>query len=293
MSKNGKFRGKQGYRCKKCGKQFINKNRKRSLIQKIWNDYVWKKHSLYQLAKDNKKSIPFIRDAIQKATLKKRSLQPKPVIVIGDVTFFGRGYGILVLRSERCKTNLFWKEVASEKPEYYQEARRELERQGFTFKAIVLDGRKGVRELFSDIPVQMCIFHQKMILRRYLTLNPKLESGQELKAIGETLLFIREEDLNTLLIEWYDKWEEFLKEKTYEEDGKHWHYTHRRMRSAYRSLKENMPYLFTYQRYPKLNIPRTTNSLDGTFGHMKTLLKNHRGVSRKRRFKMIEEILGK
>lgn len=37
----------------------------------------------------------------------------------------------------------------------------------------------------------------------------------------------------------------------------------------------------------------TTNLLDGSFGHMKTLLRNHRGVSKKKRFKIIEEILGK
>jgi len=168
-----------------------------------------------------------------------------------------------------------------------------LEKQGFILRAIVLDGRKGVREAFSDIPMQMCLFHQKAIVRRYLTQNPKLKAGQELKALGETLTYIRKEDFVKLLSEWHDRWNEFLKEKTYQEDGRHWHYTHRKIRSAYRSLKENTPYLFTYQKHPKFTLPKTTNSLDGTFGHMKTLLKNHRGISRKRRFKMIEEILGK
>jgi hypothetical protein len=156
-----------------------------------------------------------------------------------------------------------------------------------------LDGRKGVREAFSDIPVQMCLFHQKMILRRYLTQSPKLQAGIELKALGDTLTFIQEEDFKKLLLEWYERWEKFLKEKTYEEDKKHWHYTHKKIRSAYRSLKENQEYLFTYQRYPELKIPKTTNSLDGSFGHMKTLLKVHRGISKERRFKMIEEILKK
>jgi hypothetical protein len=160
-------------------------------------------------------------------------------------------------------------------------------------KAIVLDGRKGVREVFSDIPAQMCLFHQKMILRRYLTLNPKLPAGIELKALGEKLISIQEEDFKKLLLEWNIKWKEFLKEKTYEEDTKHWHYTHKKIRSAYRSLTENETYLFTYQRHPELKIPKTTNSLDGSFGHMKTLLKIHRGISKERRFKMIEEILKK
>jgi hypothetical protein len=32
-------------------------------------------------------------------------------------------------------------------------------------------------------PVQMCIFHQKAILRRYLTKNPLLEANKELKEL--------------------------------------------------------------------------------------------------------------
>lgn len=293
VGKNGRFRGKQGYKCKQCGKQFVSKSRKSSVVQNIWHDYVWGKQSLNQIAKKYNKSIPYARTAIQKATVLKRTLPSRKVIVIADVTYFGRGYGILVVRSEKEKINLYWKEVTSEKPIHYQEARNELEQQGFALQAIVLDGRKGVREVFSDIPVQMCIFHQKAILRRYLTQNPKLQAGIELRALGETLTYIRKEDFVTLLFEWHGRWEVFLKERTYQEGGKHWHYTHRRIRSAYRSLKENIPYLFTYQKHSNLDIPKTTNSLDGTFGHMKTLLKNHRGVSRRRRFKMIEEILGK
>lgn len=262
-------------------------------MQNIWHDYVWGKQSLNQIANKYKRSVPYVRVAIQKAKTSNKKIRPQKVVVTADVTYFGRGYGILVVRSEKEKANLYWKEVPSEKPIYYREARSALEAQGYEFQSIVLDGRKGVREGFSDIPVQMCLFHQKAILRRYLTQNPKLEAGQELKALGEALIYIRKEDFVTLLSEWHDRWEAFLKERTYQEDGKHWHYTHRRIRSAYRSLKENIPYLFTYQKHPELNIPKTTNSLDGTFGHMKTLLRNHRGVSKEKRFKMIEEILGK
>jgi len=37
----------------------------------------------------------------------------------------------------------------------------------------------GVREIFSNRPVQMCHFHQVAIVRRYLTSRPKLEAAQE------------------------------------------------------------------------------------------------------------------
>ena len=212
-----------------------------------------------------------------------------------------------------CRCHLLWERLRStrmsirkasreyllersnnESPDSILRARREIESLGFEIEAIVLDGKRGVREVFSDIPVQMCQFHQKAIVRRYLTQNPRLQAAKELLAyIVHFLPTIEKEDFHLLLSQWYARWKDFLKEKTYDEDGKHWHYTHRRIRSAYRSLRENIDFLFTYQEYPELSIPNTTNSLDGSFGHMKTLLKNHRGVSKKRRFKMIEEILGR
>ena len=273
----------QRYLCRICKKTFQNKRQPQRNQRRIWSDYVWGKQSLKQLSRKYQKSIPWVRKSLQKSNTLSKEVSPQSITAIADITFFGRGYGILVVRSQQLKENLYWKEVTSEKPEYYQEAREELERQGFHFQAIVLDGRKGVREVFSDIPVQMCLFHQKMILRRYLTLHPKLKAGIELKALGETLVFIQEKDFKKLLLEWNDKWREFLKEKTYKEDKLHWHYTHKKIRSAYRSLQENEEYLFTHQRHPELNIPKTTNSLDGSFGHMKTLLKIHRGISKERK----------
>ena len=59
-------------------------------------------------------------------------------------------------------------------------------------------------------------------------------------------------------------------------------------RSAYRSLKRFLPYLFTYQKYQNLNILTTTNLLDGgCFSPLKDLLKVHRGIDRKMKRKLI------
>lgn len=51
----------------------------------------------------------------------------------------------------------------------YREMRKELEQERFIFLAIVIDGKRGVREVFSDIHAQMCHFHQRQILKRCLT----------------------------------------------------------------------------------------------------------------------------
>lgn len=191
------------------------------------------------------------------------------------------------------KQNLYWTEVATERIADYAEGRRILEDMGYTFDAVVLDGRRGIRDLFHDIPVQVCNFHQVAILKRYLTSKPKLEAGRELWDIARTLAKTEEIVFVQALNQWYARWRAFLMERTYSEDGRRWQYTHRRIRAAYRSLKTNLPYLFTYQKYPKLNIPNTTNSLDGSFSHLKDLLRLHRGLKRQRRWRLIQEILAK
>jgi len=63
------------------------------------------------------------------------------------------------------------------------------------------------------------------------------------------------------------------------------------IRAAYRSLRANLPYLFSYLNHPELNIPDTNNSLEGYFSRLKQLLNNHHGPKRWRRYKLIEMIL--
>lgn len=212
--------------------------------------------------------------------------------MVADVTFWKRMYGFIVFRAPKLKRNLYCKLIPYETIAEYWLGRITMEDQGFKISAIVLDGRPGVRNLFSDIPVQMCHFHQKKIVQRYLTSNPKLQAGIELRKIAMTLCNTDEETFTKQLKTWYIKWELFLKEKTTDPITGRWHYTHKRVRSAYRSLNNNLPYLFTYQKYPELDIPNTTNSLDGFFAHLKTRIRIHRGLREPIKRKMIEYILG-
>jgi len=221
------------------------------------------------------------------------SINPQPIVIVGDATFFTRNYGILIFKEPNLKTNLAWKEIRSETPGHYEQLKLELQFQGFEIKAAVLDGKRGIRDVFLPIPVQMCQFHQVAIVNRYLTRKPLLEAGKELRKITLKLTGSTEEEFTDQLNNWHFKWQEFLKEKTVHPLTGKWHYTHRRIRSAHRSLRTNLPYLFTYQKYPELNIPNTCNSLDGSNTTLKNLLRIHRGVSKEKRYKMICQILKK
>ncbi len=89
------------------------------------------------------------------------------------------------------------------------------------------------------------------------------------------------------------RWHTFYTEKTYVEGTKHWHYTHKNVWSAYKSLERNLPLLFTYQKYPELNIPNTTNTIDGYFSGLKKKVGAHQGLRHNRRYKLICELLQK
>ena len=194
-------------------------------------------------------------------------------------------------RSPSLKQNLYWKEITSENKAVYEEARRYLEAAGFNIQAVVIDAKHGIREVFSDLVIQICQYHQQQIVGRYLTARPKTEAGHELKLLTDSLTKIDEELFTELLSAWNEKWKGFLKERTYKPDGKHWWYTHKRIRAASRSLITNLPYLFSCQKYPEMHIPNTNNSLEGYFSKLKKLLNNHNGLRKWRRYKLIGAIL--
>jgi len=197
----------------------------------------------------------------------------------------------MVFRDHNLKRNLYWKYVAYETIAAYQHGISYLQSLGWRIKGIVCDGRRGIFSGFGSIPIQMCQYHQIAIITRYITRKPKLEAGKELKTIVSCLPQSTYTSFSDLLDNWYSKWKEFLSEKAQNSESGKWHYVHKKTRSAYRSLKTNLPYLFTYQLYPDLNIPNTTNSLEGVFANLKRILGNHRGLKSERKIKYINEIM--
>jgi hypothetical protein len=261
------------------------------LERKLYEEYANDRKTLKVLAKENNRSINWVRAKLAKAQSVKKEIKPDGYVMIADCTFFGLAYGFIIFRAVELKKNIYVNTLMYESVAEYHKGRTKVQKLGFKIKAMVLDGRPGVRNLFSDVPVQMCHFHQKQIVQRYLTLRPKLPASIELKATTDTLANTTEEEFSAKIFAWHDKWSSFLKERTTDPITKRWHYTHKRTRSAFRSLKNNLPYLFTYLKYPELNIPNTTNSLDGSFSWLKQKVGIHRGMTKENRAKIIEYIL--
>lgn len=291
VKKYGKRRGLQRYQCRLCRVLFQSERRHGRTRQRLWSRYIWNKQNLKQLAHETKRSTKWIRAHLDATSTAQQDIHPQPTVVVADTTFWGKSYGVCVFRSPELKKNIWWHEVESERAATYHYGRKILEDQGWTFMAAVVDGRRGLARVFDDIPVQICQFHQMKRVTKYLTRRPETIAGQKLRAIMLTLPQSTEKTFTKILVEWHEQWNDFINEKTRIAGCNRWHYTHKNVRSAYRSLKNNLPYLFMHRKYPNLNIPNTTNSLDGMFSQLKSRLAVHRGLRRDRRYKAISEIL--
>lgn len=205
-----------------------------------------------------------------------------------DTTYWGDNFGAMLFKDAVTKENLLKYYVKYETNSFYKKGIEELKSNGFEIVAIVCDGRRGLINSFSNIPVQMCQFHQAAIVRRYITKKPRLPASIELMEIASMMKQTDKESFEGALKLWYQKWRSFLDERILNEETGKSHYAHKRLRSAYRSLKTNLPWLFTWYDNIELNIPNTTNALEGHFADLKNKLRNHNGLSLTRKKKFID-----
>jgi hypothetical protein len=280
------------YLCTECGTSHSSKRRVARKAKLLWKKHIWNRQTAKQLEETYGESEKTIRRYFDRIEVRGKKHKPRPLVLAIDASFFHRGDGFLVAKDPLKSEVVYATEISSETKSEYEKARKEIERLGYTIQAVVLDGRTGISTVFDGLPIQICQFHQLQIVRRKLTLKPETEAGKELLKIGLNITRHDEKSLGMLLGAWHEKNHLFIEEKTYTLGTRRWRYTHRRMRSAYRSLIKNLPYLYTCQKYPELKIPNTTNCLDGHFSSLKEKLGVHRGQNKKRRWNMIRTILG-
>ena len=252
---------------------------------------MWKRQTVNDLKTSYQKGEHTIRRILDR-TVTQKGVRPQAqsVVCVFDASRLGEET-LLVARAPNLRANLGWAWIDSETKEMYAGLRMFVESKGFRLTGAVLDERTGIPRVFEDIPVQICQFHQLQIVRRKLTLRPETEAGQKLLSLGFSIAKSDEKTFTDALTDWHKRYKTFIDEKTYILGTRRWRYTHRRVRSAYLSLKRNLPFLFTFQRHPSLGIPNTTNSLDGYWSQLKNLLSAHRGKSRERIRKIATEIL--
>lgn len=138
-----------------------------------------------------------------------------------------------------CGTNLSDAETIAD----YLKGVEFLRSHGFIIHGIVCDGLRGLFQSLRQYKVQMCQFHQIMIIRHYLTKKPDMKASQELLAISKMITHTDKEGFIRILEKWHEQWSNFIKERTIDRKSGKSTYTYPRLRSAYLSLKRNLKWL--------------------------------------------------
>lgn len=274
--------------CKSCGRQFVDRNVIDSQV--LYEDYIFGKQTVSQLSKKYNVSESTIRRRLNTQRSTRIISSTKDVVVLMDTTYWGRNFGVVVMKDSRTK-KILWRKFIRKKETLsdYQEGIDWLDAHDFTIEGIVCDGLRGIFKMLSNYRVQMCQFHQVQIVKRYLTSNPELEASKELLSISKMLCNTDKDSFIGIFEDWVDKWADFLKERTLDERTGKTHYKHKRLRSAYLSIKRNMPYLWVWYDNIEIGIPNTNNGLEGKFTDLKSKLRNHNGLSLKNRMIFIDE----
>jgi len=286
----------QRYFCKKCRRSFYSKRRINKLCDSsLWQQYVQGKQTQKQISEKLGKSREWVNKKLAKCESLSKGINtkliPRATVIIIDTTYLEQ-FGLMVFRSANLKENLLWYKVSHETNDLYRKGIEELIALGWIIKAIVADGKPGLSKLFPQIPFQLCQFHQFAVVTRYISKKPKLIASIELRQLMFLLKETDEASFTYWLNEWHKKWGDFLNEKTINSITEKSSYTHKRLRSAHRSIRRNLIFLFTFERnIPTLYIPTTTNSLDGYFSHLKSKLSVHRGASKQTQLKIIQRLI--
>lgn len=257
----------------------------------LWQEYVEGKQTYSQLAQKYGCSLKTIQRRLDTIRVEKPVLSIKPIVVLMDTTYFGRGFGLMLFKDAYSGINLHWDYVSHETVSLYKEGIKILTDKGYTIKGLVCDGKRGLVNAFEQYPLQICQFHQIAIVSRYLTRNPKSLAAKSLLEFTVLLTKTDKESFVGGLESWHKQWESFLNERSAKVEGKKSRFMHRKLRSAYRSLTTNLPWLFTWYDHMELKIPNTTNAIDGHFSDLKNKLRNHNGMVLKRKIKFIDEFL--
>lgn len=279
------------YKCKDCGKQFIGGKRRNK--SQVITDYIEGKQTLRQLALRYDVSERTIRRDLTGMRFVHSISKYKDVTVQLDTTYWGKHFGLMVIKDALRNKILWHKYVRNETIAQYIEGISWLKSQGFKIYGAVIDGMRGLAQALYPIPVQMCQFHQILIIRRYLTQEPDLEASVQLLDLVKSITKMDKESFIGAFNEWYEKYKDVLNERVHDKRIKRNMppYMRPRLRSAYLSLRRNMPLLWTFYDHPETGLPNTNNGIEGLFSDLKGKLRVHRGISKDNRKKLLDEYI--
>jgi transposase-like protein len=287
--KKGKQGGHQRWECMECHKKFQANKTVPPDKEELFCRYVFNKQTLRELKEEYGHKQNYFQEIFDEVCFKEKVHTPRKVALCIDATFWF-DFGVVVFRDEEHQENLWWKFVESEQLEHYLEGKLYLQSRGYIITSVTADGFPGLPRIFNGILFQFCHFHARKAVTKYTTRNPKTDAGKEIQYIMHDLKTYTHTRFVSAVREWKFRHRDFLSERTISPNGKQ-EYTHKRLISALSSILRMSPYLFTYQKNTEVRIPPTTNTLEGSFGHIKVRVSCHRSIQTQRKKKMVHALL--
>ena len=283
----------QRYKCKACGRRFDGGIRRDK--SQVITDYIEGKQTYAQLATKYGVTGRTIARDLEGMRYVQKISKHKQVVIQMDTTYWGRNFGLMVIKDALRKKIIWRKYVTHETVASYMEGVQWLRGQGFKIYGVVIDGLRGLAQALRPYPVQLCQFHQVLTVRHYLTQEPDLDASRELLDLVNGIAKTDEESFIGAFDEWYERNKDIVNERVHDKriKKKTPPYMRPRLRSAYLSIKRNMPLLWTFYDNPNIGLPNTNNGLEGIFSDIKTKLRVHSGLTREHRIKLIDEYISR
>jgi hypothetical protein len=294
----GKQCDKQRFKCKNCGVLFT----RNAPEQRLVNHFTWFKKWILErqtyktLRRDSGLSIRTLQrifyDFLEQSP-EVKILNRSRVNLRMDATYFEQ----FCLLCYQDSADGYSQLIRFSDGEHYGEIKEDLDnliKLGVHIESITTDGHKSIlkaiKKSLPDVIAQRCLVHIQRMCLLWLTRFPKHDAGIELRKLVLLLLQIKTENDRVYwtkeLVQWYQRHNSYLKEKSYNETtGRYW-YTHKLLRRSYFTIKRALPNMFHYLSNPK--IPHTTNGIEGFFSHLKNHLDLHRGLTLEHRINFIK-----
>jgi len=292
LTKNGRKHDRQRYKCLSCGRYFTHRRPDiTALNRQVWfREWVEDGHTIEQIAR---------RSGYGERTLKRYfygylddyptwHIRPsEKVNLLIDGTYFANKICLVLYQDNGVKATQLYRLTDCEWREEIAEDLRNLVSLGIRIESVTCDGArsilKAVRECAPGAIVQRCAVHVQRECLVWLTRRPKSEAGRELRRIVCRLNSIADREQwgrwVVSLVRWEERWRDYLAQKTLpDDDPRRGWYTHKMVRRAFVHIRRALPDMFHYLDNP--DIPKSTNALESFFGHLKTNLRRHRGLSR-------------
>lgn len=285
--------GKKRWYCSRCGKSRIFSKHKRVSAFSLFRQYILFGHTYEMIAYDSGFSIRHLEQIVHSylsqephCCILPRRLPEKTFLLV-DGLWLKRWYVMMVYRRSKDLTILHLSVSGKEATGTIAYDLEHIQQKGFVFNGIVSDGGRGVvgaiKAVFPHILHQICMAHMHREATNALGIHPKDIRIIKLRKLADHIWLIESEEAlvwwKQQVATWIKHNYDYLQEYRQDTTG-HWWYIHKGPRKTIRILKNLPKTSFTFLIEPLM--PKTTNEIEATFGHLGRRWLSHRGLKTNR-----------